>query len=117
MMEDKMMGEMLDLQHGSAYMKNAKIHASTDYSITAGSSVCIITAGCRQKEGESRLDLVQRNTDVLKDIVLNLIKHSPDTILLIVSNPVDILTWVAWKISGFPVNRVIGRFCRSCKTF
>ncbi|RZC34847.1 Ldh 1 N domain containing protein, partial [Asbolus verrucosus] len=78
------------------------------YAATAGSRLCIVTAGVRQREGESRLDLVQRNTDVLKHIIPPLVKHSPNTILLIVSNPVDILTYVAWKLSGLPKHRVIG---------
>ncbi|KAF7265287.1 L-lactate dehydrogenase-like isoform X4 [Rhynchophorus ferrugineus] len=107
-MEDKLKGEMMDLQHGALFLKNARIAASTDYSVTAGSKLCIITAGVRQKEGESRLDLVQRNTDVLKHIVPKLVQYSPDTIILVVSNPVDILTYVAWKLSGLPKNRVIG---------
>ncbi|KAK1118731.1 hypothetical protein K0M31_014733 [Melipona bicolor] len=107
-MADKLRGEMLDLQHGSAFLKNAKINASTDYSATANSSLCVVTAGARQREGETRLDLVQRNTDIFKGIIPQLIKYSPDTILLIVSNPVDILTYVAWKLSGLPKNRVIG---------
>ncbi|KAF5277061.1 hypothetical protein FQA39_LY06299 [Lamprigera yunnana] len=105
---EKLQGELLDLQHGSCFMKNARIQASTDYSVTAGSRVCIVTAGARQREGESRLDLVQRNTDILKFIIPQLVEHSPNTILLIVSNPVDILTYVAWKISGLPKHRVIG---------
>ncbi|ENN71015.1 hypothetical protein YQE_12415, partial [Dendroctonus ponderosae] len=105
---DKLKGEMMDLQHGALFLKNAKIVADTDYAVTAGSKLCIITAGVRQKEGESRLDLVQRNTDVLKHIVPKLVQYSPDTILLVVSNPVDILTYVAWKLSGLPKNRVIG---------
>ncbi|XP_043784034.1 L-lactate dehydrogenase-like isoform X2 [Apis laboriosa] len=108
MVEDKLKGEMLDLQHGSSFLRNAKINASTDYSITANSSVCIVTAGARQKEGETRLDLVQRNTDIFKKIIPELVKYSPNTILLIVSNPVDILTYVAWKLSGLPKNQVIG---------
>ena len=70
---------------------NIKIDASTDYAVTAGSRVCIVTAGARQKEGESRLSLVQRNTNILKSIIPQLVKHSPDTILLIVSNPGDCL--------------------------
>lgn len=70
--------------------------------------MCIVTAGARQRPGESRLDLVQRNTDIFKGIIPKLVQHSPDTILLIVSNPVDILTYVAWKLSGLPKNRVIG---------
>ncbi|KMR05025.1 l-lactate dehydrogenase [Lasius niger] len=107
-MIDKLKGEMLDLQHGSAFMKNAKVNASTDYAATANSSLCIVTAGARQREGETRLDLVQRNTDIFKGIIPQLVKYSPNTILLIVSNPVDILTYVAWKLSGLPKNRVIG---------
>lgn len=76
--------------------------------MTAGSRLCIITAGARQRPGESRLDLVQRNTDIYKGIIPKLIEYSPNTILLVVSNPVDILTYVAWKLSGLPKNRVIG---------
>ncbi|XP_050688111.1 L-lactate dehydrogenase-like isoform X1 [Eriocheir sinensis] len=107
-MPDKLRGEMMDLQHGLTFLRNVKIEASTDYSVSAGSRLCIVTAGARQREGESRLSLVQRNVDIFKGIIPNLIKHSPNCILLVVSNPVDILTYVAWKISGLPKNRVIG---------
>ncbi|XP_039964675.1 L-lactate dehydrogenase isoform X1 [Bactrocera neohumeralis] len=106
--KDKLQGEMMDLQHGSNFLKNPKITASTEYEATAGSRLCIVTAGVRQKEGESRLSLVQRNTDILKHIIPKLVQYSPDTILLMVSNPVDIMTYVAWKLSGLPKNRVIG---------
>ncbi|XP_030745186.1 L-lactate dehydrogenase-like [Sitophilus oryzae] len=105
--ENKLKGELYDLQHGCLFL-NARIKASSDYAVTANSQVCVITAGVRQKEGESRLDLVQRNTDVLKSIVPNLIKHSPDTVLIVVSNPCDILTWVTWKLSGLPKSKVMG---------
>lgn len=105
---NKMRGEMLDLQHGSLFLKDSQINASTDYAVTRNSKICIITAGVRQKEGESRLNLVQRNTEIMKDIVPNLVKYSPDTIIIMVSNPVDILTYVAWKLSGLPKHRVIG---------
>jgi len=111
MMEDKLRGEMLDLQHGLTFLRNIKIDASTDYAVSAGSKVCIVTAGARQKEGESRLSLVQRNTDIFKGIIPQLVKHSPDCILLVVSNPVDILTYVAQKVSGLPKHRVIGSGC------
>lgn len=107
-MEDKLKGELLDLQHGLTFLNNIKIEASTDYAISANSKLCIITAGARQREGESRLNLVQRNTDILKGIVPKLVQHSPDTVLLVVSNPVDLLTYVAWKVSGLPKERVIG---------
>ncbi|KAJ8985532.1 hypothetical protein NQ317_019915 [Molorchus minor] len=108
MMGDKVKGEVMDLQHGSMFLKNPKIDGSSDFSVTAGSKICVVTAGVRQKEGESRLDLVQRNTDVLKSIIPNLVKHSPQTILIIVSNPCDILTYVAWKLSGLPQHKVFG---------
>lgn len=107
-MADKMKGEMMDLQHGSSFLRNAQINSSSDYAATANSSICIVTAGARQKEGETRLDLVQRNTDIFKAIIPELVKYSPETILLIVSNPVDIVSYVAWKLSGLPQNRVIG---------
>ncbi|CBI31909.3 hypothetical protein VitviT2T_002196 [Vitis vinifera] len=105
---DKLRGEMLDLQHAAAFLPRTKIHASVDYAITAGSDLCIVTAGARQIAGESRLNLLQRNVSLFSRIVPPLAKYSPDSILLIVSNPVDILTYVAWKLSGFPSNRVLG---------
>ncbi|KAJ8877438.1 hypothetical protein PR048_021892 [Dryococelus australis] len=112
---DKLKGEMMDLQHGLTFMRNVRVNASTDYAATMNSKLCIVTAGARQKEGESRLDLVQRNTDIFKGIIPKLIQHSPDTILLMsaiqvcgYSYMLDILTYVAWKLSGLPKNRVIG---------
>ncbi|GKV38065.1 hypothetical protein SLEP1_g46014 [Rubroshorea leprosula] len=105
---DKLRGEMLDLQHAAAFLPRTKIHASVDYSVTVGSDLCIVTAGARQLPGESRLNLLQRNVDLFTSIIPPLAKYSPNTILLIVSNPVDILTYVAWKLSKFPSNRVIG---------
>ncbi|CAG9864519.1 unnamed protein product [Phyllotreta striolata] len=108
MVEDKLQGELMDLQHGSLFLNNPKITASKEFKTTAGSKLCIVTAGVRQKEGESRLKLVQRNADVFKNIIPNLVQYSPNTILMIVSNPCDILTYVAWKLSGLPENRVLG---------
>jgi len=105
---DKLKGEMMDLQHGHALVKPVTIKADTDYSVTADSDIAVITAGVRQKEGESRLDLVGRNLEVFKKIVPQLVKYSPKAVLLVVSNPVDILTWVVWKLSGLPPHRVLG---------
>ncbi|KAL4622689.1 L-lactate dehydrogenase A chain-like [Arapaima gigas] len=107
-MEDKLKGETMDLQHGSLFLRTPKIVCDKDYSVTANSKVVVVTAGARQQEGESRLNLVQRNVNIFKFIIPNIVKYSPNCILLIVSNPVDILTYVAWKLSGFPRNRVIG---------
>lgn len=105
---DMLRGEMLDLQHAAAFLPRTKIHASVDYAVTVGSDLCIVTAGARQIADESRLNLLQRNVALFSQIIPQLVKYSPESILMIVSNPVDVLTYVAWKLSGFPSNRVIG---------
>ncbi|KAJ8538681.1 hypothetical protein K7X08_029977 [Anisodus acutangulus] len=105
---EKLRGEMMDLQHAAAFLPRTKIVASVNYTVTSGSDLCIVTAGARQNPGESRLNLLQSNLAMYKGIVPELVKYSPESILLIVSNPVDVLTYVAWKLSGFPGNRVIG---------
>ncbi|KAM7256373.1 hypothetical protein ACFE04_012114 [Oxalis oulophora] len=105
---EKLRGEMLDLQHAAAFLPRTKILASVDYGVTAGSDLCIVTAGARQLPGESRLNLLQRNVSLFSKIIPGIAKYSPDCILMVVSNPVDVLTYVAWKLSGFPSNRVVG---------
>lgn len=105
---DKLRGELLDLQHAAAFLPRTKISASVDYSSTVGSDLVIVTAGARQISGESRLNLLQRNLSLFKKMIPPLAEASPDSIILVVSNPVDVLTYVAWKLSGFPSNRVIG---------
>ncbi|XP_060885954.1 L-lactate dehydrogenase B-A chain [Labrus mixtus] len=107
-MEDRLKGEMMDLQHGSLFLKTSKIVADKDYSVTANSRLVVVTAGVRQQEGESRLNLVQRNVNVFKSIIPQIIKYSPNCTLIVVSNPVDVLTYVTWKLSGLPKHRVIG---------
>ncbi|CAI5441787.1 unnamed protein product [Caenorhabditis angaria] len=105
---DKLKGEMMDLQHGLAFTRHCVVKADTDYSITAGSKLCVVTAGARQREGETRLSLVQRNVEIFKGIIPKLVQYSPDTCILVVSNPVDVLTYVTWKLSGLPRERVFG---------
>lgn len=105
---NKLKGEAMDLREGMAFAKTIKIIADTDLKVTSDSSVIIITAGCRQRPGESRLDLVQRNTEIYKKMIPKLASYSPEAVLLVVSNPVDIMTYVTWKLSGFPASRVIG---------
>uniref|UniRef100_A0A8P0T511 L-lactate dehydrogenase n=1 Tax=Canis lupus familiaris TaxID=9615 RepID=A0A8P0T511_CANLF len=109
-LEDKLR-EMMDLQHGSLFLQTPKIVADKDYSVTANSKIVVVTAGVRQQEGDSRLNLVQRNINVFKFIILQIVKYSPDCIIIVVSNPVDILTYVTWKLSGLPKHRVIGSGC------
>ncbi|XP_037593018.1 L-lactate dehydrogenase B chain-like [Cebus imitator] len=107
-LEDK--GEMMDLQHGSLFLLMPKIVADKDYSMTANSKIVVGTAGVHQQEGES-LNLVQRNVNVFKFIIPQIVKYGPDCIIIVVSNPVDILTYVTWKLSGLPKHSVIGSGC------
>ncbi|XP_061826399.1 L-lactate dehydrogenase B-B chain [Nerophis lumbriciformis] len=107
-MEDKLKGEMMDLQHGSLFLKTPKIVADKDYSVTANSRIVVVTAGVRQQEGESRLNLVQRNVNIFKHIIPQITRYSPECIIIVVSNPVDVLTYVTWKLSGLPKHRVFG---------
>jgi len=107
-MLDKLKGEVMDMQHGMSFLRNIKVAGSGDYSITAGSKLIIVTAGARQQPGESRLNLVQRNVGIFKSIIPKLCQYSPDAIFCVVANPVDLMTYVTWKLSGFPKNRVFG---------
>nr|XP_021504768.1 L-lactate dehydrogenase A-like 6A isoform X2 [Meriones unguiculatus] len=109
--EEKMKGETMDLQHGTVFMNMPKIVCSKDFLVTANSKVVVITAGARQAKDETRLNLVQRNVAIFKVMIADIVKHSPRCKIIIVTNPVDILTYVAWKLSGFPENRVIGSGC------
>lgn len=109
--EDKLKGETMDLQHGSPFVKMPNIVSSKDFRVTANSNLVIITAGARQERGETRLNLVQRNVAIFKCMISSIIQYSPHCKLIVVSNPVDILTYVTWKISKFPQSRVIGSGC------
>ena len=105
--KDKAEGEVLDIAHGAAFIKTVNI-VSGDYKDTADSDIVIITAGAGQKPGETRLDLVHKNVAIFKNIIPQVTRYSPNAVLVIATNPVDIVTWVAYKLSGFPANRVIG---------
>jgi L-lactate dehydrogenase len=107
MNKGKAEGEVMDLNHGMAFVRPVRI-SSGSYSDCAGSDLVIITAGASQKPNETRIDLVKKNTTIFKDIVGRIVEFNKDCILLVVTNPVDILTWVTWKLSGFQPDRVIG---------
>lgn len=107
MNQEKAKGEAMDLSHGLPFTHAMDIYAG-DYSDIRDASLIIITAGANQKEGETRLDLVHKNTKIMKSVIQNIKEAECEGILLVVSNPVDILTYVALKESGFPQNRVIG---------
>ena len=100
-------GEAADLNHGLPFIAPMEIYAG-DYSDLADASIIIITAGANQKPGQTRIDLLRDNAKIFKSIVTNICKYNSEAILLVVTNPVDILTYLTLKYSGFPKERVIG---------
>lgn len=104
---EKAEGDALDIGHAVPLIQPVDVYAG-DYSDIKGSDVVIIAAGANSKPGENRLDLTSRNTAVFKSIVPNLLKENDRAIYLIVTNPVDILTYITKRISGLPSKRVIG---------
>lgn len=105
--EEKSLGEALDIRQGIPFCNPASIYAGT-YSDAAGSDIVVITSGMARKPGQSRLDLAQNNVDVIKSIADKIVPVAPEATYVIVSNPVDILTYVFLKHTGLPKERVIG---------
>ncbi|KAH0535247.1 hypothetical protein KQX54_015440 [Cotesia glomerata] len=107
----KLEGEGMDYCHSSVFLDDPYVEYDTDFCVSSNSKVVIITAGARQIKGETRLELVQKNVNIIKNIVPPLVQYSPNAVFLVVTNPVDILSWVTWKVSGLPYNRIIGSGC------
>ena len=105
--QEKAEGEAMDIMHGTALMNPMRIYAGT-YDDIADAAVIVVTAGAAQKPGETRLDLIHKNISILGSIMAEIRKRSCQGIMLVVSNPVDILTYYAAKTSGMPENRVFG---------
>ena len=104
---EKAEGEAMDISHGIPFAKQMRIYAG-DYDDVKDAGIVIITAGANQQPGETRLDLVNKNVGIFKKIIPEISSRGFDGILLVVANPVDILTKVAIKLSGLPEHRVIG---------
>jgi len=100
-------GEAMDLNHALPFTHPTRVWAG-DYSDCAGAVVTVLTAGAPQNPGETRLDLIKKNAAIWSQIVPQAVKPNPNGILLIATNPVDVLTYAAWKLSGLPAERVIG---------
>lgn len=105
--KEKALGEALDMNHGMPFTGGVKLWAG-DYSDCAEADIIIIAAGASQRPGETRIDLLKRNADIFDTIIKNIVKYNDHGIILVATNPVDILSYVSLKISGFPSNRVIG---------
>ena len=104
---EKARGEAMDISHGIPFVRHMKIYDG-DYTDIKDAGIVIITAGANQKPNETRLDLVHKNVEIFRQIIPSVMAQGFDGVLLIVANPVDILTKVAQKLSGLPANRVIG---------
>jgi malate dehydrogenase len=103
-------GKSLDLFQSSPVEGfDAKITGATNYEPTAGSDVVIVTAGVARKPGMSRDDLININTGIVKQVAENVAKFSPNAVMIVVSNPLDAMVYVAWKASGFPTKRILGQ--------
>lgn len=105
---DKLVGEQLDLEHGLSFLNSTKIKSTQDYRDIKDSDVVIIAAGAKQNPGETRLDLTEKNSIIIEQIIPRVIKYSPQSIILIVTNPVDILTYKAYQLAKLPKGRIFG---------
>ena len=105
--KNKAVGEALDIYQGAPFCSPAIVR-SGDYPDVEGSDIVVITCGVARKPGMTRLDLAQVNVNILKDVAANVTKYAPNAIYVIVSNPVDVLTYVFHKISGIPENQILG---------
>lgn len=106
--ENKAEGEAMDLNHGLVFAPRKMMIRSGSYADCQGAGLVVITAGVNQKEGETRIDLLKRNAIIMKSVVRQVMASGFNGIILVASNPVDILTYVAWKDSGLDASRVIG---------
>ncbi len=100
-------GEAMDLNHGVSFVRPVRVWAG-DYQDCQDADIVVITAGLAQKPGESRLDLVTNNVEIFRQIIPKITEYSKTSILLVATNPVDLMTYAALKLSSFPSNRVIG---------
>ncbi len=104
---ERAQAEALDLSHGLSYVSPTRV-AGGGYEMCENADVVVFTAGAAQKEGETRLDLVRKNAEITRKMIPEVLSRTPSPILIIVTNPVDVLTYVALKESGLPASRVIG---------
>ncbi len=104
---DKALGEALDIRQGVPFCSPCSIYAG-DYRDAVDSDIVVLTSGIARKPGQSRLDLAQTNIDITKSIIPQIVAYAPNAVYIIVSNPVDILTYTFIKCSGIPASRVLG---------
>ena len=102
-------GKALDMAESAPiHLFDTKVVGTNDYADTAGSDICVITAGLARKPGMSRDDLLAKNAAIVRSVTEQFVAHSPNAIIIVVSNPLDVMTYVAYEASGFPSHRVFG---------
>jgi L-lactate dehydrogenase len=106
MMKELAEGEAMDISHGIAFLPPATIR-NGDYDQCQDADVIVITAGTARKPGETRMDLLQRNTGIMRSVLNSIAQHKPDAVIVMVANPVDVMGYAAIKLSDFPAERVI----------
>jgi L-lactate dehydrogenase len=106
--KEKAAGQALDMNHCLQFTPNSPVIAGDSYALVQGANIVVITAGAAQRPGQSRLELLEANVSLFKKIIPAVVEHNSDCVLLVVTNPMDVLTYVAYKLSGFPANRVLG---------
>ena len=104
----EIIGEELDLEHGIAFLHQARIKATESYEDLTNSDVVIVTAGASQKPGDTRLDLAAKNVSIMESIIPEIVKVAPDAVIILVSNPVDVLTYKAYQLAGLPKGQIFG---------
>jgi L-lactate dehydrogenase len=104
--ESKVNAEVLDLAHGTQFTGSSSITGGADISLTANSDVIVITAGAKQNPGQTRLELAGVNFEILKSLLPDLLRHSPEAIVILVTNPCDVLATAAMRLTGLPANRI-----------
>ncbi len=105
---ESLIGEELDLEHGANFLSPVKISSTENYEDLIGSDVVVITAGAPQNPGDTRLDLAEKNIAIIEEIIPGVVRYAPDAVILIVSNPVDVLTYKAFQLAGLPKGRIFG---------
>ncbi|KAF5275837.1 hypothetical protein FQR65_LT04075 [Abscondita terminalis] len=106
--EQKVKGELLDFQYSGLYSTNVEIQGSTDLDVITDSRIVVITASARRQENDTKVQLVKKNVEVFQKLIPQIVKRAPNAVLLLVTNPVEIMTYVTVKLSGLPPGQVLG---------
>ena len=106
--KEKIIGEQLDLEHGLSFLHHVNIESTEKYEDLAGSDIVIFTAGAAQKPGDTRLDLTKNNLALVDEVIPKIVRNAPEAVILMVTNPVDILTYRAYQIAGLPKGQILG---------